>query len=181
MPQFYKRKENMSKIILKIESENAKIYRDENICCYLVNSALSVDFIKSFADSDKMLLLYGENAPALCKSLNTDGLVWELDTSLPIKAQIIRIREIAGPRKILGTVIPPRRHEAMLVSETEPEFVVFKFSEADSAAALKVVGWYNELFLIQSAIDLSEGLQDVKAFEPDFVIINSADYENFGC
>ena len=81
----------------------------------------------------------------------------------------------------MGTVIVPRRHEAMLVSETEPEFVAFKFPQESAAPAAEVVKWYNDLFLIQSAVDLTDGLQDIAAFDPDFVIINSRDYKDFGC
>ena len=44
-----------------------------------------------------------------------------------------------------------------------------------------VIKWYNELFLIQSAIDLSSGLQDIKGLDVDFVIINSSDYDDFSC
>lgn len=171
----------MPKIILKINSLNDKIYKDDSICCYLINSALPVDFIKKMQSQGIMTLLYGDNAAELCKSLNTDGMVMELDPKLPVKVQVNKIRDNIGTKKVLGTGIYPHRHEAMLVSETEPEFVIFKFPADQSAEALELLKWYNELFLIQSAIDLSDGLQDVKAFDTDFVIINSADYEDFGC
>lgn len=35
--------------------------------------------------------------------------------------------------------------------------------------------------MIQAAVDLSGGLQDISGIDTDFVIINSRDYEDFGC
>ena len=81
----------------------------------------------------------------------------------------------------MGVVINPTRHEAMLASETEPEFVAFRYTQENATKAAEVIRWYNELFLIQSAVDLSSGLVDVKGLDVDFVIINSSDYDDFSC
>lgn len=171
----------MPNFILKINHLSDEIYNNDNISCYLLNSTLDESFVQNFDAKNKPLLLQGDNAPELCKKLNTAGVVYELDVTLPTKVQINKIREIIGTKKILGVIIPPRRHEAMLVSETEPEFVAFRFASEDKTKAEGLIAWYNELFLIQSALDLSDGLQDISSFDTDFVIINSTDYKDFGC
>lgn len=171
----------MPNFILKLNSTQDTVYQSENIICYLLDTKLGSDFIKSFDAQGKMVLLQGKEAAPLCKSLDTSGMVLELDTGLPIKAQVIQIRETIGAQKVFGAIIPPRRHEAMLISETEPEFVAFKFSVYEQAKAAELIAWYNELFLIQSAVDLSDGLQEFSNLDTDFVIINSSDYKDFGC
>lgn len=171
----------MPKIILKINKTSDEIYRDENICCYVLDSALPEDYIKSFPADGRILLLSGEKAAELCGQVGVAGIVAEISSDYPIKAQVAKIRQTLGNSKVLGTVINTRRHEAMLVSETEPDFVTFKFSADEFEAAAGIIKWYNELFLIQSAVDLTAGIQNIASLEPDFVIINSRDYKDFGC
>ena len=171
----------MSQIILNIATAGDKIYDDSEICCYLADVSLPREFILSLREKGKMVLLAGNGAPELCASLGLDGVITEVSPDYPVKAQLNKVRGIIGNRKVLGALIPPRRHEAMLAAETEPEFVAFRFSAAEFEAAAEVVRWYNEYFLIQSAVDLRDGLQDVKGWEADFVIINSRDYEDFSC
>ena len=111
----------------------------------------------------------------------TPSALVEILTTQPIKTQINKIRSQLGSQKALGVIIPARRHEAMLASEAEPEFVAFRFLASEKEKAIDVIKWYNELFLIQSVIDLSGGLQDIKGLDVDFVIINSSDYDDFSC
>lgn len=167
----------MPNIILKINSPAAKIYESENICCYLADSALPDALLKQLAATGKMLLLYGAKAGETA----ADGVVVEVDSAKPVKAQIRPLREQLGSKKALGVVINPTRHEAMLASETEPEFVAFRVNAENIEKAREVIKWYNELFLIQSAADLSAGPVDIKGLDVDFVIINSTDYDDFSC
>lgn len=171
----------MPKFILKINQNTDKIYRDDDIACYLLDASLPTAYLKDFKSDGRPRLLCGTNASKLCRELGFEGVVADISSDKPIKAQIAKIRAELGEHKFLGTVIAPHRHEAMLVSETEPEFVAFRFSAAEKAAAIPVISWYNELFLIQSAVDLRGGLQDLKDTDCDFVIINSHDYKDFGC
>ncbi len=171
----------MPKIILKINSTSDKIYVSDEICCYLVDASLPVKVLENCKKTDQLVLLCGENAAQMCKTYNMDGIVLEPNPQKPLKAQIKKDQEIIGSKKALGIIIPPHRHEAMLASETEPSFVAFKFERDQAQKASEIIKWYNELFLIQSAVDLSDELQNIDNIETDFVIINSCDYKDFGC
>ena len=171
----------MPNIILKINNHSDKIYDSDNICCYLADASLSVDYLSQIASKGKMMLLFGDAAPDKCLSIGASGVVVDVDSSLPVKKQIRPVREKIGPQRALGVVIAPSRHEAMLAAETEPEFVCFRCDKTSIAKAKDIITWYNELFLIQSAADLSSGLVDISGLDVDFVIINSRDYKDFGC
>lgn len=171
----------MPKIILKINSAADKIHVSDDICCYLAEASLPADVLENCRKTGKMVLLCGASAAQVCNSRGLDGILIEPDTSKPLKAQVKKELAAAGAKKAFGVVIPARRHEAMLAGETEPDFVVFRFAPEEAAAAAEVIGWYNDLFLIQDAIDLSSGLRETGGAEVDFVIINSRDYKDFGC
>lgn len=171
----------MPNIILKINSTTDKIHTSEDICCYLINSGLPSSFIKDLAGCGKMLLLIGDNAAQKCKEYDADGIVVEIDPTQPLKVQVNKPREMIGPKKVCGVIVPAHRHEAMLAAETEPDFVAFKFAPEETAKAAEIIAWYNDLFLIQSAADLSSGLQNIADIDIDFMIINSQDYKDFGC
>ena len=74
-------------------------------------------------------------------------------------------------RKIVGVVTRNRRHEAMLVSECEPDFVIFKAWQDGIEKIRELTSWYNEMFLIQSALLPQEDV-DYASFETDFVILD---------
>ncbi len=171
----------MPQIILKINTVNDKIYDSENVCCYLADASLPENSLQKIKNSGKLLLLFGDKAAEKLKPLDADGIVVWTDSKKPIKAQIRPLREKIGAKKALGVVIAATRHEAMLASEVEPEFVAFRLDQENKGLEADVIKWYNELFLIQSAIDLSSGLQDIKGLDVDFVIINSSDYDDFSC
>lgn len=166
----------MPDIILKINSPKDKIYTSDRICCYWLGANASAEQQRQAAASGKLVL-------ASCDAdiADNDGVVIAVDSTKPLKAQIRPWREKIGARKALGVIINPTRHEAMLASETEPEFVAFRYTQDNAAAASQVIKWYNELFLIQSAVDLSAGLVDIQGLDIDFVIINSSDYDDFSC
>ena len=171
----------MPNIILKINNITDTIHKSDNIVSYLIDASLGENFIKNFTNDGKMVLLCGKDAASTCKELNVDGIVSELDINLPIKAQVTMIREIIGGQKVFGAIIPARKHEAMLVSETDPDFVCFKFTGEINPRANDIIQWYNDLFLIQLAIDMTEVKHDLCGEDTDFIIINSENYENFGC
>ena len=171
----------MPQFILKINSTADQIYDDEKIVCYAADAALPDSLLAKLNSGSRMLLLCGEKAPESCKQLGADGVLALVDSSKPVKAQLEKFRAAAGKNAFVVPIIPPRRHEAMLAAETEPPFVAFAVTPENREAALPVLKWYNDLFLIQSAVDLTAGLADISAFETDFVIINSADYADFSC
>lgn len=166
----------MPKFIIKVSTSATQIPSSDDICCFVLPVSWSEADLSAFASADKMVLLEGDGAPALCKKLNFDGVLLNVSPDQPVKKQVLPVREAIGKKKVLGTVIVPSRHQAMLVSETEPEFVAFRFDEAQRDSALDVIRWYNELFLIQSAVDFSTQLQEFAAFDTDFVIISAQDY-----
>lgn len=166
----------MPDIILKINTPEDKIYTSDHICCYWFASKAGADQRQQAAAAGKLVLVSPDIEIA-----DSDGVVVSADSSKPLKAQIRPWREKIGSKKALGVIINPTRHEAMLASETEPEFVAFRFGQDNAAAASEVIKWYNELFLIQSAVDLSGGLVDIRGLDVDFVIINSSDYDDFSC
>lgn len=73
--------------------------------------------------------------------------------------------------KIVGVVTRNRRHEAMLVSECEPGFVIFRAWQDGIEKIKELTSWYNEMFLIQSALLPMEDI-DYASFETDFVILD---------
>ena len=171
----------MPEIILKINTCSDEVYEDDKICCYLLETSLGETYLSRFDRKDKLVLLIGAGAEDLCRRLNFDGVVTEPDLQQPLKSQIKKSRELIGNKKVLGVIICPRRHEAMLAGEAEPEFIAFKFKAEEKAKAKAVIRWYNELFLIQSALIYDSSLQDIASYPMDFLIINSQDYKNFGC
>lgn len=166
----------MPDIILKINTPEDKIYTSNHICCYWFASKPSANQRQQTAAAGKLILASPDIDIA-----DNDGVVVAVDSTKPLKAQIRPWREKIGGKKALGVIINPTRHEAMLASETEPEFVAFRFNQDNAAAASEVIKWYNELFLIQSAVDLSGGLVDIHGLDVDFVIINSSNYDDFSC
>ncbi|MBE6453141.1 MAG: hypothetical protein E7012_06610 [Alphaproteobacteria bacterium] len=165
----------MPQIILKINDSKDKIYNTENICCYIAQKDISSSQFQEISLTGKPLLILNDVEPS------SDGVFFEVDSSKPIKMQIRPIREKIGTKKILGVAIEPTRHEAMLASETEPEFIAFRITSENLSKAKSVIDWYNDLFLIQSAIDLSAEKVDIKGIDVDFIIINSRDYHDFSC
>ncbi len=170
----------MPQIILKINNKNDKIYEDDNICCYIADTFLPDNVIDKIIKTNKLLLWQGENANEKAKTIG-NGVVINTDPTKPMKAQIKPLRESLKSSKILGAVIEPSRHEAMLASETEPEFIALRIRDKDLSKTKELISWYNDLFLIQIAADMTEYKGDIKDFDVDFVIINSQDYADFSC
>lgn len=160
----------MPQIILKINQNHVKIIKDEKICCYIAWTNLDESQINELIKTQKMVLAQGENDLEFCQKYNLDGVVREIDTKKPIKAQLKPLREKLS-KKTLGAIIPPRRHEAMLASEAEPEFVAFKIDNL--AQAEELIDWYNELFLLPSAIEFNGEIATNDKIKTDFVIIDA--------
>lgn len=170
----------MQKIIQKFENGDDNILTNDDICCRIIPSELIEDIVPLLSRDDCLKLVCGQNAAMLCNRYGLDGVVIDIDTSKPIKKQIDIVKKDIG-KKYLGVVCPPKRHEAMLCSECEPDFIIFKTNEENKNDILSVVPWYNELFLIQSALDIEEFSVEYRSLDTDFIIINSQNYKNFGC
>lgn len=171
----------MQKFIVKIEEENAELIQDNNLECYILTSTLKPEFIKKFAElaalQDKIVLLEGDLAAPLCKELNLDGVVVDISRSEKISAELTAVRNLIGSKKFMGVISRNRRHEAMLAAESEPDFMAFRVWEDGIENVKELVAWYNELFLIQSAIICVDKNIDFASFASDIVILNDKEYK----
>lgn len=126
-------------------------------------------------EAGKIVLLSGSRAAELCRSLSADGLVADLRESVKIKQDMAALRK-AYPDKVLGVVCRNRRHEAMIVSENEPDFIIFKVWRDGWQKTRELAIWYSQLFLIQMAIE-PEAAADFADFGADMVILSPESYK----
>ena len=168
----------MPRIILKINNENTILPISEQVCCYMADSRLSAEMFQRLIQSGKMVLSFGDNAYEVCRQYNLDGVVVIIDSSKPVKIQLKPLREKLK-NKTLGVIIPPRRHEAMLAGEVEPEFVAFRLQ--DYASSKELIEWYNDLFLLPLALDFSASDKPIPPEWDDFVIIDAKKFSDSGC
>lgn len=170
----------MNKFIVKVNQENFDSLSFPNIECFALDASLSKSFLKSFKEKAKesIVLAYGEEAPLRCKELELDGIIADLSKEEKISVKIKELQKQIGD-KVLGVVSRSRRHEAMLVSECEPDFVVFKAYKDGAEKIQELTSWYNEFFLIQSAISLEEENINFSDFIADIVIISEVEYKKF--
>lgn len=161
----------MQKIILKLTRENLNVLDDERFECFVLAQGLGTNFKKEFASkaAKKGKLTLGESL-ADCNTFCLDGVVIDLSKSEHIAHDYKELTKDLK-RKIVGTITRNRRHEAMLVSECEPDFVVFRAWQDGAEKVKELTSWYNEMFLIQSALLPQEDV-DYAAFETDFVILD---------
>lgn len=172
----------MQKFIITITEENDELIQDSAIECYLLTSSLSKkfmsDFAKKAARAQKLVLVQGENAPALSKELGLDGFVLDVSHAEKIKAEYEKAKKAAGNDKVSGLIVRNRRHEAMIASECEPDFIIFQAWKEGLEHTRELVSWYSELFLIQSAILCEEDV-DFEKINADIVILNDKSYKIF--
>lgn len=170
----------MQKFIIKITEENDELIQDPAIECYLLTSTLAPEFIAGFkaqaAAKDKIVLAEGENAASVCREHNLDGIVIDVSSSEKIKAEFEKNKKIIGS-KIIGMITRNRRHEAMIASECEPDFLIFQAWVDGQEKVKELVAWYNELFLIQSAVICRDENVEFKDFNADIVILNDKYYK----
>lgn len=167
-------KSDMQKIILKVTKESLSPLENGDVECFILSSSLSESFIQSFFEKanevEKMVLLEGDGAVDSCVKLGLDGVLVDLSKSEDIKKDISAIKGKIG-NSVLGVITRMRKHEAMIVSENEPDFVVFKVWEDGIENVKELVNWYYEFFILQSAIYLQEKV-DIEGFSVDLLIVN---------
>lgn len=168
----------MPQLILYLQKNEDKIYKNDKIACYLIDADLAPAQIHEAAATGKMVLTIGDKALEVCQKLGLDGVVAEVDPKKPIKSQLKPLRE-ALKKKTLGVIVPARRHEIMLAGEIEPEFLAFKDDETTTEK--EIIEWYNDLFLLPLALKIEKSQKEIKGLNVDFVIIPSQFFENFGC
>ena len=163
----------MPKFIIKIEKKDAELVNNEDICCYVADENSNPKVLAQAMSSDKLVL--GENAD-FCREKNLDGLLIDhkVDEKFP---KFIKPLQKQFKGKFMGICCHPSRHEAMIASEAEPDFVIFAVNKDNEAEALEVMRWYAELFLIQSAVTYFENMDKNLLDLADFVILNASDYK----
>lgn len=163
----------MQKNIIRVDEKNDKILANMSEECYVLNTALEEDFCRKFvakaAESEKIVLFYGENAVKAAKTYGADGVVLDLGAE-DVKAKLLAVRKELGKGKNVGLFTRNRRHESMLVSEAEPDFVIFKVWKDGFESVKELTDWYADFFLIQSAAWVMEEGAPVQELRTDFVI-----------
>lgn len=161
----------MQKIILKITFEHFETIEDNRFQCFILNDELSSHFKQKFSSQarQKGKIVLGLSLSD-CLAYGLDGLIIDLSKSEKI-AQDYRRQTKDLKNKFIGVICRNRRHEAMLVSECEPDFLVFKAWNDGIEKIKELTSWYSEMFLIQSALFPQENI-DYKSFETDFVILD---------
>lgn len=171
----------MSKFILKITAESAEnCVEDAGVDCFILSASLPEacldGWIRRIEAAGKIALLEGKDAAGLAVKLGADGIVADLSASTAIKKEMAALRRELG-RRFLGVVCRGRRHEAMVVSENEPDFVVFRLWSEGGEKMRELIEWYTEFFLLQTAVEPMDGQADFSACPADMVILSPEDYK----
>ena len=173
----------MPKFILHISAVSPLSLADSDVECFLLETSLPEEFITQFAaraaGQDKIVLLNGEKSAALSARLKLDGAVVDVSSSENPVRDFERQRQLCAKDAVIGVISRNRRHEAMLLSECEPDFVIFKIWSAGEEGTRQLVKWYNDLFLIQSAVFCQEDSVNIEGYETDIVILNENLYKIF--
>lgn len=169
----------MQSFIIKLENQNEDLINDDNICCYLIDSSYKREKINGLAErihaGDRLLLVGGKDADDICREYGLDGVVVEVSEDLPHKKQLLELRGKIGNGRFVGVICPLQRHAAMIISETEPDFVAFRINNLERAR--EIISWYNELFLIQSAVISGSADCDLRGFDTDFLILTPEEFK----
>lgn len=167
----------MQNLIINITQENFELLKAKDLGCFILVENLSENFVRNFInqahENEKICLFSGKNAGEKYAEFSADGVI--LDLCKEEKPQkIIKEFKKKNPKALLGVVSRNKRHEAMLISECEPEFIIFKIWSDGLEKSKELLEWYNEFFLIQSAVLPMENCK-VDSLIADFVIKNDAD------
>lgn len=161
----------MQKFIVKIEDDKA-INNSEYECFLIADTNPSLQTLVNKAQAaGKIALVEGQNAVSASVDCGADGAIIDLASSERIKNDIGSAKmHLNGG--ILGVVCRNRRHEAMVVGENEPDFIIFKVWEDGFEQTLDLSTWYAEFFLIQQAVYPQDDKVDYKKYPADIVIIS---------
>ena len=168
----------MQNFIIRITQENTNLLNDEKIGCFILPDTVSDEFAESFIfearQKEKLVLAYGDNALSFYRKFNPDGLILNTTQEKNPRKFIEDIR-MQSKKAVIGAISRNRRHEAMLVSEAEPDFIIFQIWKDGLQKNLELIDWYNEFFLIQNAAWPKEDV-DINQIKSDFVILDDVKY-----
>ena len=173
----------MQKFIIRVTEENTSLIGDSAAECFLLDSAMDKEFNRRFAaeanQAGKLVLSGGEQGAELCKELELDGVIADMSKNEKPKAEFQFLRNFLGKNAVIGAITRNRRHEAMVISEFEPDFLIFQGWNDGIDQVRELVAWYNELFLIQSAVLCREENVGFQSFDCDIVILSDREYTIF--
>ena len=167
----------MQKFIINITTQDLSLIKDDNLECFILNSNLDKTFIAEFtklAQSKGKLVLSGNTN--IAKEYNLDGVIIDLSKSENIQTDYKNLTS-GLKNKFVGAICRNRRHEAMLVGECEPDFVIFRAWIDGQEKVQELTSWFNEMFLLQSALLPIENV-DFSEFATDFVILDDTKYRS---
>ena len=163
----------MQKFIVRVESEEKRFSDKMEGECYALNAALDEEYCREFVETaaaeSRIVLFYGEGAVKTAVHLGADGVILDLGVE-GLKEKMAAVRKELGKSGVVGLFTRNRRHESMIVSEAEPDFVVFKVWKDGFESVRELTDWYNDFFLIQSAAWIMEDGVPSEELRTDFVI-----------
>ena len=163
----------MQKFIVRVESEEKRFSDKMDGECYALNAALDEEYCREFVEKaaaeSRIVLFYGEGAVKTAVHLGADGVILDLGVE-GLKEKMAAVRKELGKSGVVGLFTRNRRHESMIVSEAEPDFVVFKVWKDGFESVRELTDWYNDFFLIQSAAWIMEDGVPTEELRTDFVI-----------
>ena len=163
----------MQKFIVRVESEQKRFSDKMEGECYALNAALDEEYCREFVEKaaaeSRIVLFYGEGAVKTAVHLGADGVILDLGVE-GLKEKMAAVRKELGKSGVVGLFTRNRRHESMIVSEAEPDFVVFKVWKDGFESVRELTDWYNDFFLIQSAAWIMEDGVPSEELRTDFVI-----------
>jgi len=170
----------MPKFIIKICTPQPNTFFEETAAeCFIIDTTVEEGQIRRMTAAaeqvGKIVLLEGENAAALCADIKADGIIADLRESSDIKKDMALLRQKCGG--FLGIVCRNRRHEAMIVSENEPDFIIFKIWEDGKQKNRELTEWYSQLFLIKMAVEPENASLASENFYADMVILSPESYK----
>lgn len=170
----------MQNFIIRITQKNFNLINAAECQCFILPPETASEFVSAFVQKvhmlGKLVLAEGENAVQFYQEYGLDGVL--IDTVKEAKPQkMIEQVQKQIPQAVLGVISRNRRHEAMLVSECEPDFVAFKVWHEGIEQTKELLKWYNELFLIQSAAQIEDENVNIAELTADFVIIDDVKFE----
>ena len=163
----------MQKFIVRVESEEKRFSDKMEGECYALNAALDEEYCREFVEKaaaeSRIVLFYGEGAVKTAVHLGADGVILDLGVE-GLKEKMAAVRKELGKSGVVGLFTRNRRHESMIVSEAEPDFVVFKVWKDGFESVRELTDWYNDFFLIQSAAWIMQDGVPSEELRTDFVI-----------
>ena len=164
----------MQNFIIKLTQKNINLLENKDVGCYIISSEMTDNMIKQAVEKvhslNKLILVSGDNAEDLYQKYQTDGFILDCSTANS-PAKIVKAARKNAPQAIIGVISRNRRHEAMLISECEPDFIIFRLWYEGLEKNLELLQWYSDLFLIQCAA-LPEEEIPLKNISADFIILS---------